>query len=435
MPLTQGLSYAQQAPSAGHRVRAILRLKDYFSEVEWGRIENEVILNALAVPNEGERAHTLIELASHATKPCLSVLSDAARTIRGEDDRAAVLQRISLREADLGNLSDALMVASSIDLESRQSELLAELAPLLASPLLHRALVLTQDMQNQDSRAKALVKIAVHLPPHLLRDAVVIAEGITNDRLRTKTIVELLPYLGPSEREVVLRKAVTQAHQIEDPEQFVGVVGALVPLLSPLERELVLDKALELIPSIRNTWRLSSTLVQLSSNLTQSQLHKAINIVRSTSAQGQEQAALADMVKLASNLIPSEREPVLLEVMTKAKTIREDPNCAKTFVELAPHLKPSQVRQAIKLARSIKSDEERCEAIAELACKLAPSEREHILLDLVTASEGIDDESIRAKLLVSLAPYLSPFQLEKAINIAVLLKNSNEKFTALAELA
>ncbi|MCI0559794.1 MAG: hypothetical protein MN733_14990 [Nitrososphaera sp.] len=107
---------------------------------------------------------------------------------------------------------------------------------------------------------------------------------------------------------------------------------------------------------------------------------------------------------------------------------------AQVLTGLAPHLPTDQLLVALEIARFIKDEFYRVEALTGLAPHLSPELRTQVLTDALETTRAIKDEVFRAKALTYLAPLLPPELLPVVKETALTIQKVADRANALTHL-
>ncbi len=225
------------------------------------------------------------------------------------------------------------------------------------------------------------------------------------------------------------------ARQIQEPELRTRALAALAPRLAPTERDQALREAVAAARAIEYEWSRSAALAALAPHLTAPLLGEALEAARSIEYQQHRSAALA---ALGPRLV--ERGHAA-EAVAAARAIGDEEYRSEALAALAPHLTAPLLGEALEAARAIgdEGSRSRSAALAALAPRLAPTERDQALREAVAAARAIGDERSRSRALAALAPRLAPTErdqaLREALEAARAIGNEGSRSAALAALA
>jgi DNA polymerase III delta prime subunit len=123
------------------------------------------------------------------------------------------------------------------------------------------------------------------------------------------------------------------------------------------------------------------------------------------------------------------------EALAAAREIGDPFDRARALARLAPHLPPELLRAGLVAARKIGDRFDRAEALAGLAPHLPPDLQEQALREALAAAGEIRNEDARARALTGLAPHLPPKLLREALAAAREISDEYWRSEALAGLA
>ena len=350
--------------------------------------------------------------------------------------------------------SDALrdMIAAMSADRAPAPGLFAGLPPDLPGPIADQALTIARSLGDAESRALALHALAPRHPegsrPQVLREALDAARGTPAATRRLEVLSELLPSLPePLRQDAVaaavaaasadlagepagdrawpllrmaafltepqLLEALTTIRSVRSWEDRTRLTARLAPHLPPR----LLDEALGHARSARSKQERARTLAALSAHFPARQRERiqdeALGRARALRIDLGRPAALA---AVACAMPPPRRDAVIDEAL---EALSRDPSSAAApLTELAPHLSPRQLAEALRVARAIKESSPRLEALTALSLHAPPRLRGAAILSELSAARDLwPPFAVRA--LAGLLPGLQPATRARIVREAV----------------
>ena len=289
--------------------------------------------------------------------------------------------------------------------------------------------------------------LAGNIPPALLlalvekgvwqpAQALAYARRIPDHEQHAKALMKLSPFVLETERFFVLQEALVAARDIRDEQLRCNTLAKLAQYLLEPFRDEALRAALAAAREIRDQVHQAKTLAGLAPHLPESLLRKALAVAQEMTYNFGA-GALAGLAPRLAEL------GYLEEALAVARGIKDDIYRTQALAGLASHLprllRDEALREALVIARDIRDGYTRAKALAGLAPRLAelgyPEEA------LVIARE-IKDDDARAGALAGLAPHLPEPLLCKALAMVREIKRdfagsriNSSRAEALAELA
>ena len=182
---------------------------------------SEVIALARETRNEERRGEVLSLLAPHLPDDLKAEALVVAREIEDDTNRGATLCRIALHLPDeirTAELKEALATLGGADRRRGFAlvDVLSDLAQFLPNEMMHEALAVAREIDNEKNRARALGILAPHLPDDLMREALAVAREIDNEKNRARALGILAPHLPDDLRTGVFREALAALRTIDD---------------------------------------------------------------------------------------------------------------------------------------------------------------------------------------------------------------------------
>jgi hypothetical protein len=354
-----------------------------------------------AVTNVGVRAKALIGMVPHLPERLLARALELACGIEDEQQRAEALAGVAayLPEPLLRHSLDA---ARGIADEGGHAEALTGLLPRLAQ--LGFAEEALAAVSPKDRRADdVLAGMAPHLPEPLLQQALAKARKIGSRGSRAWTLARLVPHLAEPEREQVMRQAIRTASPPASVEyvSYRGEQPAVVSMLAPHLTDPLWRMALDVALAIKGDYRRVQTLVALAEHLP-SQLCEEALAEAMASARRAGGEAQARMLEQLAWVLPA---PLLREALTLARAIKSEAAQSRALADLLPHLEGSRqtavVQEALVVARAVDDEQDRVSALGYLATRVPEPQDVDVSREALAAARQARDGN-RAHALVDL---------------------------------
>ncbi|MFG6105395.1 NB-ARC domain-containing protein [Leptothoe sp. EHU-05/26/07-4] len=401
------------------QVGTLSALVPHLSEVQL----SQALTMACSIQDESDRAKVLSALVPHLSEVQLSQALTMACSIQDESDRAYALIGIAKYLPEV--VSEALEVTRSIQNEFDRVSAIRELAPYLSEAQLSQALALARMIQDESDRAYALIGIAKYLP-EVVSEALEVTRSIQNEFDRVSAIRELAPYLS----EAQLSQALALARMIQDESNR---AYALIGIAKYLPE--VVSEALEVTRSLHNESERYSAIRELAQYLSETQLSQALALARSLHNESERYSAIRELAQYLS-------ETQLSQALALARLIKDEPDRANALSAIATYL-PELVSEALTVTRSIQKDSDRAKALSALVPYQPELVNEVLSLllsmkyeaDLLNRLDRQTNDLDWANALSMIAPYLSNFQMSKALTIAHSIQYGYARAIALHKLA
>jgi hypothetical protein len=495
------LSAARATKDQNDRINALLELAPHLAEGLQEQVLQEVLIATQRMDvegyqleeNEGEDnwPKAMARLAPRYPRPPerLAQFVGPTQPPKLKDRRAEVLVQMA-PYLSKPLLQDALAVARTIEYGYR-ARALAGLAPYLSRPLLIEALQIAQMIEDGDERAEALVSLVVQLPEELrqqkLQETLSAVHLMKSKLERMSEIMRLIPYLPEPIRKETLQEALTTISSVEEGYR-VRTLTELAPLLPKPLKEKVLRQALDLALNLPlDTYRSKSrawALAELSVQFAKLAYPKEALIAVQAINTGERHAAIGATLSLAfGEIAPYLPDPFLREALIIAQTIADYYDRAKILAQLVPHLQIDLMREVLEeaqnlptrlgsllsrispkesprawvlvklasrlaelgypeeglsIARSIKNEIYRTEALVETALHLSEELKQKILQEALIVAQVIADSRTKAKVSMKAAMHLlEPLReqtLREALATAQRIAKDQNREEILAEL-
>lgn len=459
------------------RSGTLFGLHQYLTQAQKEAITSQVLTKLRADANEYNIAGILQTLAPHLVAGQIGEAFAISKTIK--NDKARVEAFASLAPyLNSGQLNEVLSTFDMIGYGSIWLEIIAKLTPYLGSEQLSKAVAASRDLKDELDCSKALSALAPYLPPDQVREALGAAKAMEGEIHRVNTISALAPHLSfeqlyealaavktvgsepnrskamialasffteneKKERQV-LRDAVKDAVTISiQPARSLALAALASSHLSPQEKSDVLKEALALAEKLKGEPNRSLALIALAPQLPTEERAAVLRDVLTISKSVGEDSRSKVLAALASSLTPEQ----LNEALADARALEDESHRSRALIALAPYLRPKQIGP---LFGQVHPDG-KTQLMAVLVPFIAPEHRRSVFEETLASLEAIGDQQhanadaglkssgvswdCRLQLLVALAPYLAPEQLDQALITARGLRWSYYRSKVLAALA
>ncbi|NEO77787.1 MAG: hypothetical protein F6J99_16705 [Moorea sp. SIO4G3] len=401
----QALAYVRQNKDSSSQVRGLEAISEYLPP----SLLSEALDIARGISDEKDQANALIGLAPHLPQGLLPQALDCARAIankwqRPNNPRANALIGLA-PHLPQGLLPQALDCARETKDESSRVDVLIALVPHLSQGLLPQALDCAREIRHESSRAQALIGLAPYFP-EVLPEALDCAREIRHESSQAQALIGLAPHFPE-----VLPEALDSARAIQDEADRVDALGALAANFPE-----VLPEALDFARAIRDEPDRVEALGALAANFPEV-LPEALDGAR---ALGNEQDQ-ADSFGYAYNLYLFQ-----LKLNHNIDLPERHKRRAKVLKNLAPYLPEVFLAQALEVAKGVRDEYWRADALIALTAHFP-----EVLPEALNAAKAIQDQEYRAEALKELASHLPEVLLHQALDYARGLGDEQDRAEAL----
>ncbi|MBC7810825.1 MAG: hypothetical protein H7175_06750 [Burkholderiales bacterium] len=408
-------------------------------------------------PIPGDARHALETALQHGP----SAISEQVHCL------IALSQQIRLSTATLTMIAAAETPVIPMRLRRTDARIIAltALAQSLSPAEIHSLLPEAERIDDVEARIVALARLAAVLSPtdapKTLRTALSLVDNLSHSDLsaRARALFALAPaaayvetLLPPLEPETVseltpLLEALEQAHAIEGAEARIRSLSALVPHLTHdpnLQLELLYD-LFDQIDALKDDEIRCNSVGALANVLPPDVEARALKSAESIHSPAERARALT---ALAHGLTSAAATAELLALQSRLRTdaldairtIPQEEERAAALTAFAPHLEyatasaehfPALLEQALEIAMNLKRRSVRARVLVALAPHL-PSDLQG---EALAAVHSLREERERARLLAELAPTLPPNMLVASLAVAHSLQEQDARAHALAALA
>jgi hypothetical protein len=467
--LDRALAAASGARRESERARALSSMARYLNPDQL-----QSTLDAVShIADEGTRAIAQVRVSHYANAPVPSQIIDNALNSAGmtEDPYSRQFEFIALARrldgpARIRALDGALQAAISISDQSGRARALRDVAPYLSPAQLDHAVAATAAIDDEVARGLALTGLARHLEEPALTAVIIkaldTARAIKADRGELKVeLIALARELREPARRRILQGLMGTVAATQDEVSRGLELEELAPLLDTPQ----LSCALKVASAIRSEYTRDCTLASLAPHLDPAHLPDALAAATAPGADD-EQARAQAIASVVPHMHSQARVTAIEEVLAAAGeardekarrkliTFQDERARARLVITVAPFLDAAQLDQALQIADCFHDDACLVSVLAALATYLEEPARpravekafhavgriEHArswgwaLADLVPHLHGrmrestleqalyaaptVRDETARAELVITVAPFLDAAQLDQALQIA-----------------
>jgi hypothetical protein len=443
--LHEALAAARGIVDIAPRIRALAALAPHL-EVPDREAALRAAVSALSIGQAGPWSgfglrhqailDALAELAPRLTGALLAEAGSAiTRRFADPESRVQAVAAMAGQLADAERrvaLADALASAMQCETPWGRACALVALAPLLTGPLATQALTMARELGTDEATRTALTALAPRFDGSqkevVLREALSSARGIADEADRSRALAALAPQLHGT----LLDDALQAAGGIESDVARAGALVALAPQAAGATRTACLNEGLAAARRASEGWQQAAIVSALAPSLSGPLLGEGLEIGRGI---GDNASRITALVALTQHLTGGERDAALREAVDAARRGSKWER-AGAQARLAPLLDRTLLADLIS-AQGIDDQAPCARALAALAGAMHGPRKHDALRDAMTAVAGIADEGERASELAALAPQLDSRSLAEALSAARAIGAGRAfaKSTALRSLA
>lgn len=260
---------------------------------------------------------------------------------------------------------------------------------------------------------------------------------------RLQALVQIAPRLSEAERAQLYELLAA----IED-------ANARLPLLAQAIRHAPLDEALpharavwEAIDRISHPAQRAGALIAIADfihNTAGNSLAAGVllRLIHTAQSMKSAEAQLRGLIGLLPSLPEGQSHDILYSILAELERARNDTLTTRAISTVAPALTPQHVAAAVSLCRTVKAPVDRARALTALLPHVPEVWRGDLQGEILTAIEQINGEDERAEALISLAPHIEsatlqeyPRVLSQALSIAMGMQRRALRARMLVSLA
>lgn len=366
-------------------------------------LPQEVLAEVQKIRDAWIRAPILVAVAPYLPEEIHPIIFgdalQASREISDDVSKAKVLAAVAPYFP-----KETLIETGKIDSEWRRSTVLAALAPYLPEEVFAEA----QQMSRLECRSNVLTTVAPYLPDEVL----VVTQENRNMRVHAELLAAIAPYLLQKRRMAGL-EALGSVRSIEDKLFRAKVLAALASYLP----EEVLAETREIVSEKRRAIILAALAPYLSEEVlvkTQaiSDYHVRVQVLVALIPYLPDEKrtiVMREILATVSKVGWNEEQLMMVlaaylpeEVLAKTREIENVYVRTELLIALAPYL-PKEV---LAVALAISDEYARLRVLVALVPHLPDEKRTVVLREALAYGRNTGDESILAKALVALAPFL-----------------------------
>jgi len=355
------------------RAKALSGLAEHLPPAERRDALRQALQTATYITDEFDRADVLTALAHPLPPDQRHTAFHHAHGVTADDAAHAEASADSAEHLPF-DLLQALQAVTAITDEYARAQALADLAEYL--PLeerhttLHHALQVATAATDDYARAKALSGLARHLPPDLLHHALQTATHITDEYARAQALADLAEYLPLEERHTTLHHALQAITALTDDTDRAEVLTAIAPLLPPV----LIPQALQTATHITEGYPRVRALASLAPHLPPDQRHVLFHQARKTATAVDNPVRAWALIALIPHLPSEERLTTLHHALQAITALTSDYARAEALTELADHLPPTLLPQALHVATAIGQQTVRAQALSRILTRFHQEE-------------------------------------------------------------
>lgn len=389
---------------------------------------------ALRVPAQHFQA-TVLSLYQQTAK-----LPDAAARARLMFQIAPLLMLLHDEPSAPPALLDMVALAQALETPEARIRSLITLSPHLPQSMrlrtLHRALDEIDRLNNDVHRCNAIHTLSEHLIPEIEERALHSAEGIKAPAERARALTSLARYL-PLEVQPKLRAdALNAISTIIDEEDRADALIAFAPHLEYVtdtaQFPTLLEHALGIAISMTRRPMRARVLVALAPHLTLDLQGEALAAVHTLLSERERAALLAE---LAPTLPPE----MLVASLAVAHSMQAQDARVHALTVLAhyvpDHARDQTILDALAAASNLPHHFERITALIVLMDILPEQLKPQVYANMLESARLIPNENARARAINLLGLHLPPHLVNRALDVAQNIENTDQRLTALMSLA
>jgi hypothetical protein len=359
---------------------------------------------------------------------------------------AALAPRFPYPQRDV-LLREALAALSALWDEIERGDGLTQMVPFLPKTIKkemqQRILEIAHSCKGMLTRSRVFTALLPIVPSSLKKEvrqeAINAVMAIKNAVLREEELEKLFVLLPPSWRRILIMRAVAEARETDELNRT-WAVRALLPLLSkPLKGD-ALVQILETVQQTRNL-KIRAELIGLlvpflPKSYKRRWLNDVLNIISTVDEHERESVITHRLPCFAEMLTEKEMQ----EVATLVRKIRDEENRAEALVTLIPlasePLKSNFLQEVLTILHSLDNGFGYDWVMENLIRIIPMPQQRQVLQEAITITEQISDESIQARNIEFMAPYLSQDQslLWRAFTMALKMSSNRHRTRALRYL-
>lgn len=418
-----------------------------------------LLLETLAarLPHHGRLAFLEEALTHHPKLACylpshlLQEALIAVRSMKRAELRPALLAALATRfpypQQD-ALLHEALAAVSTL-WRGQREKALRQMTAFLPKPmkkdLLQRTLEIANSFEVALTRARVFTVLAPIVPTsvknEVRQEAINAAMAIRDDSAYKGEVIEkLFAILPPSWRRDLVLRAIANARAMKDERDRVWAIRYLLPILTPPLRGEILTRILAIVretEDLSTRAELIEILIPFLPKFSKKALLKdGLKIIRAID----EDQRAAVVTSLAPHFAGMVTRKELLDVVARVREIEDEEDRAEAFVALIPlapePLKNKLLQEVFATLYSLEDGFGYFWVVKDLIRVTPMALQGQILQEVMTITEQIRNESIQARNIEFMAPYLTqnPLLLWQAFTMALKMWNNRHQTRTLRYL-
>jgi hypothetical protein len=385
----------------------------------------------------------------------LSLLQEASSEVGDQGLEGVKLIAAIIPFLSEPRLHKSLVIAQGINSNYHLVILLARIIPYLSEKLKEETLISAitklNVIERESKRTDAINTLIPLLSNSMLRKILLIAQVIGDNGAHAKALARMVPWfakIGNFDKAFEIIRQIKFDEDWESWEAWEAAFGGIVPFLS----EPQLSDFLSLVQSFPAEGRRHGAMYKLAPYLPRSLVNEALIAAQAITHSEDRDWTISILIPQLSKLGAPMEALAMVQIIV-SETVR-----ATALRSIINYLHGPGLREALKLAQSIqKSKDDRDELLLSIACRLAelgkwdegmnivnsvgkqtealvafaPHLPEPLLHATLKEIQKTDYEWSRAKELATISPHLLDHLLQEALTIARSIKGPNSRAIAL----
>ncbi len=304
--------------------------------------------------------------------------------------------------------------------------------------------VIERPLTAREARLYTLVELANELSDSQIQSLVKEMRQLSDDAVRLTLLTQLALHMKPGYYRALVREILEGARTLADPVPRARILLELAPLLTLVNDEPATDTTLldilRMAQSIRNTEGRIRSLIAVAPHLPQTLMNRIYQRAFSEIETLNNDASRSNVIIALADGVPAEFYERVLEL---THSIESPTERARTMTTLARHMpiehQPHLRAEALTAIGLIPNEDQRAETLIGFVPNLEFASGNEQYPALLEKALGITIDltrkHIRVKVLVTLAPHLTPDLQGEALAAVHSLDSERERATLLAQLA
>jgi hypothetical protein len=417
-----------------HRARALAAFVTQVPAQEGAAVVGEALSAARQLTDDAARAEALSGVAPYLPSSFLTEATSAARELVDSEARARVLSALVAHLSESDGAAVAQEAVSSIRQVTddwARARLLPQLASVVSETSSPEVLAATIELRLEGARAEALSELAIHLPERLLPEAVLAARKLAGVWPRARALSALASSMPQPDRATIAREALPAARALTNGGPRSRVLIALASHLPGPEGTSVAHEALDAVRDLTDDGARCKALSSMAPHLPASLSAEAMSLSRGIASDAGRARALSALashlperertdccreallaterltgelrLQALSTLVPDlpepERSDVATELVSASQALGNEWTRSRLLAVAAPLLPERSLDEALDFARDLTQAYARATALAALAARLPPTDRDHVVAEALSVVTRVADIEARADVL------------------------------------